>query len=160
MLQMFSIGERSGLQEDQFSTWTLLWWSHAVATAAVWSFTLSCWNTQGFPWNRRRLERSICSSKTFRYFSTFIVSSKTCKQPILMHSGNKFEMSSLSGWNGKISQFKLLCYLCSVVNKILAQVTWNSLSFNFIQIKKNIPTFQEFCTLDNIFKWMKWKILY
>ncbi len=34
-------------------------------------------------------------------------------------------------------QFKhLLCYLCSIVNKILAHVFWKSFSFHFIQIKK------------------------
>ncbi len=27
-------------------------------------FALSCWNTQGLPWNRRHLEGSICFSKT------------------------------------------------------------------------------------------------
>ncbi len=40
------------------------------------------------PWNRRRLEGSICCSKTFIYLSAFIVPSKTCKLPIpyaLMH---------------------------------------------------------------------------
>ncbi len=52
------------------------------------SFALSCWNTPGLPWNRRRLEGSICCSKTFIYLSAFIVPSKTCKLPIpyeLMH---------------------------------------------------------------------------
>ncbi len=88
MRQMFSIGERSGLQAGQFSTRTLLLWSHAVVIAAVCGFALSCWNTQGLPWNRRRLEGSICCSKTFIYLSAFIVPSKTCKLPIpyaLMH---------------------------------------------------------------------------
>ncbi len=88
MCQMFSMGERSGLQAGQFSTWTLLLRSHAVVIAAVCGFALSCWNTQGLPWNRRRLEGSICCSKTFIYFSAFIVPSKTCKLPIpyaLMH---------------------------------------------------------------------------
>ncbi len=42
---MFSIGERSGLQAGQFSTRTLLLWSHAVVMAAVCGFALSCWNT-------------------------------------------------------------------------------------------------------------------
>ncbi len=56
--------------------------------AAVCGFALSCWNTHGLPWNRRRLEGSICCSKTFIYLSAFIVPSKTCKLPIpyaLMH---------------------------------------------------------------------------
>ncbi len=35
MHQMFSIGERSGLQAGQFSTQTLLLQSHAVVIAAV-----------------------------------------------------------------------------------------------------------------------------
>ncbi len=81
MGQMFSIGERSGLQAGQFSTRTLLLWSHAVVIAAVCGFSLSCWNT-------RHLEGSICCSKTFIYLSAFIVPSKTCKLPIpyaLMH---------------------------------------------------------------------------
>jgi len=84
----FSIGERSGLQAGQFSTWTLLRLSHAVVIATVCSFALSCWNTQGLPWNRRRLEGSKCCFKTFIYLSAFIVPSKTCKLPIpyaLMH---------------------------------------------------------------------------
>ncbi len=38
-------------------------------------------------------------------------------------AGLKFEMSSFCAYNCKISQFKhLLCYLCSIVNKILAHV--------------------------------------
>ncbi len=81
MRQMFSIGERSGLQAGQFSTRTLLLWSHAVVIAAVCGFALSSWN-------RHRLEGSICCSKTFIYLSAFIVPSKTCKLPIpyaLMH---------------------------------------------------------------------------
>ncbi len=65
MSQMFFIGERSGLQVGQFSTWTLLLRSHAVVIAAVCGFALSCWNTQDLPWNRCRLEGSICCFKTF-----------------------------------------------------------------------------------------------
>ncbi len=75
MHQMFSIGEISGLQAGQFSTWTLLLRSHAVVIAAVCGFALSCWN-------RHRLEGSICCSKTFIYLSAFIVPSKTCKLAI------------------------------------------------------------------------------
>ncbi len=82
MRQMFSIGEISGLQAGQFSTRTLQLWSHAVVIAAVCGFALSCWNTQGLPWNRHRLEGCICCSKTFIYLSAFIVPSKTCKLPI------------------------------------------------------------------------------
>ncbi len=76
MHQMFSIGERSGLQAGQFSTRTLLLRSHAVVIAAVCGFAVSCWN-------RHHLEGSICCSKTFIYLSTFIVPSKTCKLSIL-----------------------------------------------------------------------------
>ncbi len=75
MRQMFSIGERSGLQAGQFSTRTLQLRSHAVVIAAVCCFALSSWY-------RRHLEGSICCSKTF------IAPSKTCKLPIphaLMH---------------------------------------------------------------------------
>ncbi len=75
MGQMFSIGERSGLQVGQFSTRTLLLRRHAVVIAGVCGFALSCWNTRG-------LEGSICCSKTFIYLSTFIVPSKTCKLTI------------------------------------------------------------------------------
>ncbi len=67
MSQTYSIGERSGLQAGQFSTRTLLLRSHAVVIAAVCCFTLSCWNTQGLPWNSCHLEGSICCSKTFIY---------------------------------------------------------------------------------------------
>ncbi len=87
MCQMFSIGERTGLQAGQFIR-TLLLRSHAVVIAAVCGFALSFWNTWGLPWNRRLLEGSICCSKTFIYLSAFIVPSKTCKLPIpyaLMH---------------------------------------------------------------------------
>ncbi len=73
---------------SQFSTQTLLLQSHAVVIAAVCGFALSCWHTQGLPWNRRHLEGSICCSKTFIYLSAFIVPSKTSKLPIphtLMH---------------------------------------------------------------------------
>ncbi len=75
------IGERCGLQASQFSTRTLLR-NHAFVIAAVCGFALSCWNTQGLPWNRRRLEGSICCSKTFIYLPAFIVPSKTFKLPI------------------------------------------------------------------------------
>ncbi len=67
---------------------TLPLWIHAVVIAAVRGFALSCWNTQGIPWNRRHLEGSICCSKTFIYLSAFIWPSKTCKLPkpyALMH---------------------------------------------------------------------------
>ncbi len=86
--QMFSIGERSGLQAGQFSTRTLPLRSHAVLIAVLCGFALSCWNTQGLPWNKHLLEGSICCSKTFIYLSAFIVLPKTCKLPImyvLMH---------------------------------------------------------------------------
>ncbi len=71
MRQMFSTGERSGQQAGQFSTRTLLLRSHAVVIAAVCGFALSRWTT-------RPLKGSICCSKTFIYFSAFIVPSKTC----------------------------------------------------------------------------------
>ncbi len=82
MRQMFSIGERSGLQSGQFSTQTLLLRRHAVVIVAVCGFALSCWNTQGLPWNRHRLEGSTCCPKTFIYLSACIVPSKTYNLPI------------------------------------------------------------------------------
>ncbi len=44
MRQIFSISERSGLQVGQFSSRTLLLWSHSVVIAVVCDFALSCWN--------------------------------------------------------------------------------------------------------------------
>ncbi len=78
------MSERSGLQAGQFSTYyaELLLRSHAFVIVAVCGFALSCWNTQGLPWNRHRLEGSICWSKIFIYLSAFIVPSKTCKLSI------------------------------------------------------------------------------
>ncbi len=84
MCQVFSTGEKSGLQTGQFSTRTLLLWSHAVIIAAVCAFALSCSNTQGPPWNIHHLEGSICCYKTFKYLSAFIVPSETCKLPIIV----------------------------------------------------------------------------
>ncbi len=78
MHQMLSIGERYGLQAGQFSTRTLLLWSHAVVIAAVCGFALSCWNTH-------RLEGSICCLKPLYYLSAFIVLPKICKRPYRMH---------------------------------------------------------------------------
>ncbi len=43
----------------------------------------------------------------------------------------------------KFLSLNICCYLCSIVYKILAHVNLNYFSFNFIQIKKNIPTFPE-----------------
>ncbi len=50
-------------------------------------------------------------------------------------AGIIFEMSSFCAYHLKFSQFKQLCYLCSIVNKILTHVIWNYFSFNCIQIK-------------------------
>ncbi len=49
-------------------------------------------------------------------------------------AGIKFEMSSFCAKQIKISQFKHLCYPCSIMNKIFTHVIWNSFSFHFIQI--------------------------
>ncbi len=47
-------------------------------------------------------------------------------------AGIKFEMNSFCAYICKISQLKhLLCYLCSIVNKILAHVIWKSFQFSF-----------------------------
>ncbi len=52
-------------------------------------------------------------------------------------AGIKFEMSSFCAYNFKISQYKhLLCYLCAIVNKILAHVIWNLLVFILFKFKK------------------------
>ncbi len=103
---MFSIGERSGLQAGQFSTRTLLLQSHAVEIVAVCGFALSCWNT-------RRLEGSLCCSKTFIYLSALIVPSKTCKLPCPLRT----EISPVF--------LKLLMMLCTVGDEICkAFVIW------------------------------------
>ena len=53
MQQMFSTGERSGLQAGQSNTWTLSPQSHAVVIDVLCGLALSCWNIQGLPWKRR-----------------------------------------------------------------------------------------------------------
>ncbi len=58
-------------------------------------------------------------------------------------AGIKFEMSSFYAYNFTISKFKhLLCYICSIVNKILTHVIWKSFSFHFIQILKTSQQFR------------------
>ena len=74
MLQVFSTGERAGLQAGQFSSWTLLLWSHAVVMDAVCGWALSCWNMQAPPWKRCCLDGSICCSKTSAYSSALMIS--------------------------------------------------------------------------------------
>ncbi len=49
MRQMFSMGERSGLQAGHFSTQILLLRSHDVVIDAVFGLALSCWKMQGLP---------------------------------------------------------------------------------------------------------------
>uniref|UniRef100_A0A9J7X4E1 Transposase Tc1-like domain-containing protein n=1 Tax=Cyprinus carpio carpio TaxID=630221 RepID=A0A9J7X4E1_CYPCA len=49
MRQMFSMGERSGLQAGHFSTRILLRCSHDVVIDAVCGLVLSCWKMQGLP---------------------------------------------------------------------------------------------------------------
>ncbi len=46
MRQMFSMGERSGLQAGHFSTRILLLRSHDVVIDAVCGLALSCWKMQ------------------------------------------------------------------------------------------------------------------
>ena len=48
-------------------------------------FLLSCWNTQGLPWNRHHLEGTSCCSKTLIYLSAFIVPSKHGSCPDSMY---------------------------------------------------------------------------
>ncbi len=49
MCQMFSMGERSGLQAGHFSTRILLLRSHDVVIDAVCGLALSCWKCKVFP---------------------------------------------------------------------------------------------------------------
>ncbi len=61
-------------------------------------------------------------------------------------AGIKFEMNSFYAYNFTISKFKhLLCYICSIVNKILTHMIWKSFSFFlFYSIFKNVTKFPEF----------------
>ncbi len=49
MCQMFSMGERSGLQAGYLGTRILLLRSHDVVIDAVCGLALSCWKMQGLP---------------------------------------------------------------------------------------------------------------
>ncbi len=82
MRQMFSMGERSGLQAGHFSTRILLLRSHDVVIDAVCGLALSCWKMQGLPWKRRRLDGSICCSRTWIYLSALMVPFQMCKLPM------------------------------------------------------------------------------
>ena len=82
MCQMFSTGERSGLQAGRFSTRILLLRSHGVVIDAVCGLALSCWKMQGLPWKRRRLDGSICCSRTWIYLSALMVPFQMCKLPM------------------------------------------------------------------------------
>lgn len=66
MWQMFTAGNWwSGLQAGQFNPRTFLLWSHAVYAEC--GLTLSCWKMPSLP-SKRRLDGSICWSKTCIYF--------------------------------------------------------------------------------------------
>ncbi len=82
MRQMFSMGERSGLQAGHFSTRILLQRSHDVVIDAVCGLALSCWKMQGLPWKRRRLDGSICCSRTWIYLSALMVPFQMGKLPM------------------------------------------------------------------------------
>ena len=83
--QMFSVGERSGLQADQSSTWTRLLWSHAIVMDSVCGLALSCWNIQGLPWKRHCLNGSRCCSKTSMYSSALMEPFQMSRFPFLHH---------------------------------------------------------------------------
>ncbi len=51
-------------------------------------------------------------------------------------AGIKFEMSSFCAYHSKMYLFKHLCYLCSIMNIILAHVIWNSFNFILFKCKK------------------------
>ncbi len=61
---------------------------------------------------------------------------------------HNLDAQSLNCFEKNLSLFKhLLCYLCSIVNKILAHEIWKSFSWNsfsFYSNLKNVPTFPEF----------------
>ncbi len=87
MCQMFSMGERSGLQAGHFSTRILLR-SHDVVIDAVCGLALSCWKMQGLSWKRRRLDGSICCSRTWIYLSALMSLSRCVSCPCHTHSCN------------------------------------------------------------------------
>ncbi len=82
MRQMFSMGERSGLQAGHFSTRILLLRSHDVVIDALCGLALSCWTMQGLLWKRWRLGGSICCSRTWIYLSALMVPFQMCKLPM------------------------------------------------------------------------------
>ncbi len=101
MRQMFSMGERSGLQAGHFSTRILLLRSHDVVIDAVCGLALLCWKMQGLPWKRRRLDGSICCSRTWIYLSALMVPFQMCKLPMphaLMHSTPYHQRCRLLNW--------------------------------------------------------------
>ncbi len=106
MRQMFSMGERSGLQAGHFSTRILLLCSHDVVIDAVCGLALSCWKMQGLPWKRRRLDGSICCSRTWIYISALMVPFQMCKLPSHTHSCNpipsEMQASELSSNNSLV----------------------------------------------------------
>ncbi len=85
MHQMFSIGERSGLQAGQFSTQTLLLRSHAVVIAAVCGLHCPAKIHKAFPEIDVIWRGGICCSKTFIYLSAFTVPSNHASCPHRMH---------------------------------------------------------------------------
>ncbi len=103
MRQMFSMGERSGLQAGHFSPRILLLRSHDVVIDAVCGLALSCWKMQGLPWKRRRLDGRICCSRTWIYLSALMVPFQCVSCPCHMHSCNpipsEMQASELSADN-------------------------------------------------------------
>ncbi len=98
MHQMFTIDERSGLQAGQFSTRTLLLRSHAVVIAAVCGFALSCWNT-------RRLEGSICCSKSFTVVFFYLLVFDRIHDAMHLNKMSRTSSRNIGSQHQKIQQY-------------------------------------------------------
>lgn len=83
MHQMFSAGERSGLQAVNLTTKTCLLQTQAVIIAAECSLILSCWNIQGLLWKKMLSGWNVCCFKICTYLSTLIDPFYLCKLPVL-----------------------------------------------------------------------------
>lgn len=82
MHQMFSAGERSGLQAVNLTTKTCLLQTQAVIIAAECGLILSCWNIQGLLWKKMLSGWNVCCFKICTYVSTLIDPVYMCKLPV------------------------------------------------------------------------------
>ncbi len=87
MSQMFSIGERSGLQADQFSTRTLLLRSYAVVLAAVCGLDSSNQRTP-FPFETVHFKWALAHRTRRRFWTMFTYGFLFCMIELYLASAN------------------------------------------------------------------------